>query len=552
MKYGTLLDYVSWRGDLPFEKDGFNEVDNLVFSFLAYSNFINVPVSKEENESGLSVKEYYDRLMKIGGFPKTLSWIIKENELKIIAESKRFGNVLIRHYTDIVKGDEDDAVQFAGMDFCFSKNLHYLAFRGTDDSIAGWREDTNLTYQKVPAQDLAVDFLNSNITEEGKYYIGGHSKGGNLAIYGAGKLSDEKLQRVIQIYDNDGPGICSDVMDISFLKRIDKITTRIIPTYSVIGMFFPIPFTNTKIVHSNEKMLMQHDIKSWQVTKKELYLAERLDPEAENIDHALALYISDTKLEEREKVIKNLFDAFDEKGRKKTVTSVTGGGLKELGRVLKSLANQTPETKMTLSRLPFTVWFAKTLMKVRHTKPIQFLLNYPSFPISIYFLILGLIFLFVPFNSIPYFIGGSFLIITLIELITFFYLLYLSHWNLKGNLTRLYLSIILISLSISYFVSGNIMAGFSSIIFGIIMMISSFSQMSRMIENFRKKNYFSGILSFLECLTMLLVGLYFVIINNFANDILPKICGWIFIGLGCIRFFDGCVEWIRNLLKEHK
>mgnify|MGYP006903494407 CR=1 FL=1 len=234
------------------------------------------------------------------------------------------------------------------------------------------------------------------------------------------------------------------------------------------------------------------------------------------------------------------------------MTSVTNGGLKELGRVLKNLSNQTQETKTTLSRLPFTVWFAKTLMKVRHTKPMQFLLNYPSFPISLYFLVLGLIFLFVPYSSIPYFIGGSFLVITLIELITFFYLLYLSHWNLKGNLTRLYLSIILIALSISYFVSGGIMAGFSSIVFGIIMMIASFSQMSRMIESFRKKDVFSFILSSLECVTMLLVGLYFVIINSFANEVLPEICGWIFISLGCIRFFDGCVEWFRNLLKEHK
>lgn len=551
MTYGTLFDYIAWRGDITFDEMEFNEVDNLIFSFLAYANFIHVPVSDEENKNGLSIKEYYDRLIKIGGFEETLSWIIKENELKIIAESKRFSNVLIKNYIDIVKQDEKDSIQFAAMDFYFKDKTHYLAFRGTDNSIAGWKEDTDLTYKKVPAQDFAVDYLSMSIKDGETYYVGGHSKGGNLAIYGCGMLSDEKLKYVKTIYDNDGPGICREVMDIRFLKRIDCKTVQINPTYSVIGQFFSIPFSNSKIVQSNERKLMQHDIKSWLVTNKELCLAKEFDSEAIAINNAIGMYISDTKLKDREAFINELFGIIDDKGKKKTVTSVTNGGLKELSRLLLQFAGRTNKMTKELTRLPFTVWFARTLMKFRHTKPIQFLFRHSSFLIGPVFLALGLIFLFVPFSFIPAVIGSSFLFITLIELVSFFYLLYLSHWNIRRNLTRLYITVILIALSIAYFVSGDKMAGFSSILFGILMMTFAFALISRIVDHFRKKDYFSFSLSLIECITMICVGLYFVIISEFDSELLPKTIGICFLILGGLRLFDGFYECILSLYREH-
>ncbi len=550
MQHGTILDYVRWRGDLSFEQAPFNIVDNLIFSFLAYSDFHEVPVSKKENEEGITLKEYYDRLMKIGGFPKSLSWIIKEEELALIATSKRFSSVLIKNYVDIIK--DEKSVQFGAMNFCISSTEHYLAFRGTDNSIAGWKEDTNLTYMKVPAQDMATKYIMDNLEEGNIYYVGGHSKGAHLAIYGVTMLPDEKRQSIKRVFDNDGPGICKDVMDPSCLEKIDAITTRIIPTYSVIGMFFPYPFTTSYIVHSNEKMLMQHDIKSWLIQGKELSLASKLDDEAIMINEALDTFISSTKLEERENTINELFNAFDDSGKKKKVTNVTDGGLKELNRVLLQLSDTSLETKKTLNKIPLTVLFGRTLMKLRHASFFQFLFTYPSLPMGVFFLVLGFLFFFVPDDIIPYFVGGAFVLVTITEFVTFFYLFYLSHWNLKQNLVRLYIILISISISCAYFISGEMMNSFSSVVLGVVMMALSFVMVTRAMDLAKKKEHCLLELAIIESVLMFATGLYFVILHSFETDRLLRLSGIIFMCLSGLRLFDGIYELIRDCFEKRK
>lgn len=552
MQYGTIFDYISWRGDITFSQSGFNDIDNLVFSFLSYADFQNIKITKEESENGITVLEYYKRLMETGGFPKNLDLLIHNDEFKVIAESKRFSSVLIKKYIDIIQDEKTNTIQFSAMDFEFLDKHHYIGFRGTDDSIAGWKEDLAMTYKKIPAQDMAVDYLESTIKEGEKYYIGGHSKGGNLAIYGSAKLSDEKYQAIEKIYTNDAPGICEEVMNPDFLKRIDSKTIKIIPTYSMIGMCFPYNFSTRKIVKSNEKGLMQHNIKSWLVYQTELYEAKKLDDECLMIDETIDSYIKDTKLEDREEIISQLFDAFDDNGKKKTVSSVTHGGLKELQRFLIKLSSKDTKTKRTVTRLPFTMMFGKTLMKIRHIRPIDFLLHHMSIPTGVIIVTIGVLLHFLSFSNISYFIGSICIALTLIEVITFFYMLFLSRWRLQSNMLRLYICILLISLSISYFVSPNVMNEFSSLIFGIAMMVWSFSILRQIINQYYKDNTFALVLSVLEMIAMFTTGIYFVIINDYATDIFTSSLGIIFICLGTLRVIEGFVDLISTVYKDHK
>ena len=546
MQSGTIFDYALWRGDITFEEAGFNDVDNLVFSFLAYADFQNVKVSKEENENGLTIKEYYDRLMASGGFPKELDLLIHDDEFSIFANSKRFGSVLIKNYIDIIKYGEDDAIQFSAMDFCFGENEHYIGFRGTDDSIAGWKEDLAMTYRKVPGQDLAVDYLNSHVKEGGIYYVGGHSKGGNLAIYGAAKMDKALSSLVKRVYTNDAPGICNEVMDPVFLKKIDHKTVRIIPTYCVIGMTFPFPFSDCRIIHSNEKGLVQHNLKSWQVRGNELYLADQIDPEASALDEALAQYVIDTKLEDRGKILDEVFDAFDDSGKKKTVSSVRNGGLKELQRFLMKLADKNPETRKTVTRLPLTMIFGKTLMSLRHVRPIDFLLHNMALPIGVLSIILGFVFLFLPFHNFPLFIGSIFLVVTIFELVTLFYYLFLTKWNIKRNMLRIYLCTVLVALSASFFFSGEVMGGFSCIIFGIVMMVLAFTVLGRIIDMYYKDNIFSFVVALIEMIGMFTVGVYFIVINDYTSEVFATILGVICLVMGTLKIFDGVGDIIRS------
>lgn len=552
MQYGTIFDYISWRGDITFEQSSFNDIDNLIFSFLSYADFQNVKVTDEENEQGITVLEYYNRLMQAGGFIKDLDLLIHDDEFKVIAESKRFSSVLIKNYVDIIKDENKNAIQFAAMDFEFLNKTHYIGFRGTDDSIAGWKEDFAMTYKKIPAQDKAVSYLEETIKTGETYYIGGHSKGGNLAIFGASKLSEEKYSLIKKIYTNDAPGLCTEVMEASFLKNIDSKVVKIIPTYSVIGMCFPYKFTNQIIVKSKERGLLQHNIKSWLVKQTSLYEANKLDDECIAINSTIDTYIKETKLEDREDIIAQLFDAFDDHGKKKTVSSVTHGGFKELQRFLVKLSSKDAKTKKTLTRLPLMILFGKTLMKIRHIKPIDFFLHHISIPSGIIIIVIGICLHFLSFSNIAYLIGSICISFTVIEVITFFYMLYLSKWKLQQNMLRLYLCILLLSVSISYFVSPKVMSQFSSLIFGISMMVWSFSILRQIINQYYKDNIFALVLSILEMIIMFTTGIYFVIINDYANDIFASSLGLIFIGLGAFRVFEGFVDLISTSYKNHK
>lgn len=548
MVTGTIFDYVLWRGDLSFNEVSFNYVDNLIFSFLAYADFQNIKVSEEENEKGLTVKEYYDRLMESGGFPKELDLLIKNEEFKVIAESKRFGSVLIKHYIDIVKNETNTGIQFSAMDFHFDENKHYIGFRGTDDSIAGWKEDLAMTYTKIPAQDLATDYLEKHIEKGNIYYVGGHSKGANLSIYAASNVSKEKYDLIKQIFANDGPGLCEEVMDPNILKSIDEKTVKIIPSYSVIGMCFSYPFSHCLIVNSLEKGLMQHNIKSWLVIKNGLSTTDHLNPECVRINETIALYIKSTPMENREKILSDIFDAFDDGGKKKTVSSVRNGGFKELQRFLLKLSSKNRDTRSTVTKLPFMMIFGRAIASLRHFKPIEFFVHNTSILLGLIYISLGLVFLLLPISTFSYIIGALCISIALVESIMYLYYLYLTKWNFKQNMLRLYISILFISLSIAYFTSPNSMLSFSAIIFGIVMMIGSFSALGNAIELYKIDNFFSLLVSILEFTAMFATSIYSIIINFYSSDIVGPIGGVIFIIIGSMRIVSGF--W--DLIRKHK
>ena len=136
-----------------------------------------------------------------------------------------------------------------------------------------------ISYMKTDAQQRSVKYLGEHIAEGNMYYVGGHSKGGNLALYGCCNLDDVRLGRVVRIYNNDGPGLCPEVSDVSLIDRISGRTTQIMPRYSVFGRLFAHDIKDTKIVTSSAENLMQHDIMTWEIKEGKLSLAKDFDPD---------------------------------------------------------------------------------------------------------------------------------------------------------------------------------------------------------------------------------------------------------------------------------
>lgn len=205
----NMLDYLEWRGDLPFDRDPFNEVDALIFSLISYYEFEHF-YQIVTDVKGYTLAEYVqlhdDNVSIFGEIDRNID---VENEimprktapfvLSKAVKTERFANIRIVDFRNVF--DEERVIQFAAVTFELPDGKRVVTYRGTDSSIVGWKEDCMLSYlREIPGQTEAVKYLNES--EQGKkYYIVGHSKGGNEALYSYLKVKEERLADIVAVYN---------------------------------------------------------------------------------------------------------------------------------------------------------------------------------------------------------------------------------------------------------------------------------------------------------------------------------------------------------------
>ncbi|MBQ9604950.1 MAG: DUF2974 domain-containing protein, partial [Firmicutes bacterium] len=259
----NILDYIDWRGDLSFDVSPFNEVDGLILSQLSYVVFDGVITNGFENT--ITVSEA-NRRLDFDGIDEKIRFFSFEYDrqlLKKMAASKRFGNMLLTGYVSIT--DTESAAQFAALTCILDDKTKFIAFRGTDASIVGWREDFNLSYMtRTAGQNCAVEYLNRHFTANDTIMLGGHSKGGNFAIY-ASVYCDSALQPCIKrIYSFDGPGFRDEIADSEEYKKMLDRVVSIVPKTSIVGQLMTANI-ESRIVLSADRVFMQHLTYNWQV-----------------------------------------------------------------------------------------------------------------------------------------------------------------------------------------------------------------------------------------------------------------------------------------------
>ena len=259
-----ILEYVK-KNLISFEKKPLNEVDAMVFSWLTYYR-LPKQMYKKNSFDNICLKEFYnakyfDNLL-FDVFDKEKSRLL----LSYIAASPRFRNVEMFYYVD--KANRKAEKQFAAMTFKISKHSYVVAYRGTDHTFVGWKEDLNMSFLKnVPSQIEAIKYLEKIISKrKGNIYITGHSKGGNLAIYAGYFLGRKQLSRIKKIYNFDGPNLNGELSDVVEHDTIDKKIIKLVPQSSVVGMCFD-KTNDYKIVRSNAIGVLQHSPFSWEVNK---------------------------------------------------------------------------------------------------------------------------------------------------------------------------------------------------------------------------------------------------------------------------------------------
>ncbi len=300
----NVCDYIKWRGDLDLEKSEFNEIDNLILSRFSYFPFDNII---EENEV-VTIKELSERFNKQDINKLPILWKDDVDLFPLMGQSKRFGEMLATKY--INKIDVEQEKQFSAITVLMPDDTIFVSYRGTDNTIVGWKEDFNMSFKShIASQISAKEYLEIIAKEypDKKIRIGGHSKGGNIAVYAATFVSNEIKDRIINVYNNDGPGFCEDVIETpEYQETIKKVHTYI-PQSSIIGRLMNHKEKYT-VVESVQKGIMQHDLYSWQVLGKEFVTLKELTDGSEFVDKTIKGWLENVEPAKREQVIDVVFD----------------------------------------------------------------------------------------------------------------------------------------------------------------------------------------------------------------------------------------------------
>ena len=346
---GNIMDYISWRGDLTFAQSPFNEVDNLILACFSYVNLDRIPaVTRQKGIELKKLVKEFKKLHTIKELEADKSFIrLAPFMMFEMAESVRFGNCVIRNYVNEIVTEAEQ--QFSAVEIVLDDGTSYISFRGTDDTIIGWKEDFNLSTGVVPAQERAVEYM-QRISDKasGMLRVGGHSKGGNLAIYGS-VMCKSVHDKILEIYSNDGPGFSKEFQESPETAEMMPKIIRIIPEYSIIGTLLehekqPI------IVASTSRGLLQHDGFSWEVQGPGLVRRDSLNKMALRFIEILHKWIDGMDMEQKRLLIEDLFATLQASGYE-NLSEVQSGGLKSLAAMVKRLDKFAPESRGMMQEL---------------------------------------------------------------------------------------------------------------------------------------------------------------------------------------------------------
>lgn len=344
----NLLDYLEWRGDLPLTRDPFNEVDNLILAELSFVNFQGIVPGPGEGESvplRTAAEAFFAHVPE--GKPIDMGVLVPAaipEMLRKMASSRRFGDMELNCFTDHL--DMDRGEQFAALTVETGDGAVYLSFRGTDDTLAGWKEDFELACMpEVPAQKKALDYVRSVARQypRRRLRLGGHSKGGNLAVY-AGVFAPERIQKhITDIWSNDGPGFHEDLLILPEHERVADRIHSIVPKSSVVGMLLEHEEDYT-VVDSDQLGFLQHDGFSWQVRGPGFVTLRQVTRQAHLSDQALREWVQGMTGEQRERFVTALFDVLTASGAA-TLTDLKAERLKAAGAMVKAMKDLDRETR---------------------------------------------------------------------------------------------------------------------------------------------------------------------------------------------------------------
>ncbi|MDE7297721.1 MAG: DUF2974 domain-containing protein [Lachnospiraceae bacterium] len=343
----NILDYIRWRGDLTFAQDELNEVDSLILSELSYLNFQGIAQTAE----GVPLKEAAARYFEEGRDKQKNTGDLLRPEyfsmLAQLAESRRFSDIILSSYVQKLEPEEN--LQFSAVTCRLRPGVCYAAYRGTDDTLLGWKEDFLMSaLDTVPSQEEALRYFRQAMEENTgcRWYLGGHSKGGNLAVYTAVNAGQRAQRRLKGVFNHDGPGFREQVLKSAAWQAVqDRIRTTV-PQASIVGMLLE-HGENYTVVRSAEKGAMQHDGLSWEVCGPQFVHLGEVTRESRLADMTIRRVLGSLNDEQRRQFTEALFEVL-EANQNRTLTDIRTDGFRAVRAMIRTYDNLGYEAKRAL------------------------------------------------------------------------------------------------------------------------------------------------------------------------------------------------------------
>ena len=336
----SIYNYVEKYGDVSFLDKEFNVVDSMIFSALTYIDF-SLLVGKSKINLVYALEKYLEDKY----FYKYIKSVFLEKDIiklcKLLVNSKRYSDVEISNYIYKLS----DIEQFGALTFIMPRRTKFISYLGIDDTLVAWFEDFNMVHQfPVPAQKDAIKYLNKNISLfDKKVYVGGHSKGGNLALVATMYCNPLKRMKVKQIISLDGPGLRYKEINSKRFKRVEDRYEHIIPNYSIIGLLLRNNGKHT-VVKSTTLTPESHSMFVWVLDDDKLHTT-KLCSVSKKLDESIIIWLDEHNDVTRREMVYRVFSAIRDAGITNTKHFLS---LKNLYNLIKNIHGLDQGTKKLL------------------------------------------------------------------------------------------------------------------------------------------------------------------------------------------------------------
>ena len=338
------MDYVTWRGDLTLQHSPWSPVDSLIMANLCYNDL----GAQAETRQGVLLRELAPLLPPL---PKgTGQLFIQWRELlDAMAVTARYGSIRLRNYVNLV--DDERNIQFSAVTADLPDGMTCVCFRGTDNTIVGWREDFTMAFESpVPAQMEALTYLeHASLISIGDMILVGHSKGGNLAVYAAAHAEAITQDRIQAVYSFDGPGVDDATIASEGYQRISSAIHAIIPQSSVVGLLLAYHPEYT-VVRSSAVSLFQHDAFTWQLTGPRFEELGEVDFGSQVMDETIHEWLLHASPDQRRVFVDTLFDILESTGAS-TLNELKADALGSVIAMVTATRSVDPETGQMIGQL---------------------------------------------------------------------------------------------------------------------------------------------------------------------------------------------------------